>query len=251
MSSSAHVVAIIQTRMTSTRLPGKTLAPLAGRPMLEHIIDRARRIQGVHAVWIATTNDGTEQPILDLCTRLKAPVYQGSVDDVLARYAETAAKAKADVIVRITSDCPFIDPEVSARVVRYYIDSLPRFAFVSNTGRRTYPRGLDTEVFSRESLDAAHHEATERLDREHVTRFIFKHPQRFSVGNVADNVDFSQLRLTVDTPEDYALVSRLYADLYPSHPQFTYPDVLNWFDHHPDMTRQNAHIAQKDAHELQ
>jgi len=241
----SRAIAIIQARMTSTRLPGKSLLPLAGIPILEHVVRRAQRIPGIECVWVATTNDGSEAPLVDLCLRLGVAFHRGSVEDVLSRYAEVTLNDKADIIMRITADCPFIDPEISQRVLETFARAEGRLSYVSNTLERTYPRGLDVEVFSQQALQTAHREATDPLDREHVTRFFYTHRECFPMGQVTDMSDHSHLRWTVDTSEDYQLARELYDKLYSLKPFFSYKDVLNILTRFPELAQINAQVAQK------
>lgn len=238
-------VVIIQARMTSMRLPGKSLMPLAGRPMLAHVVERARLIPGIDAVWIATTNDGSEEPLVALAQAIGVPVYRGSVEDVLSRYAAIAHDTQADIIMRITADCPLIDPQVSGRVLALFETSRPECDYASNTLRRTYPRGLDTEVFSNRALQRAAAEATDPMDREHVTRFLYTNPDRFRLENLSHVTDYSDLRWTVDTPEDFAFVSQVYDHLEPPALARSWEDVLAVLAKFPELSEINAHVEQK------
>jgi spore coat polysaccharide biosynthesis protein SpsF len=240
-----QTIAIIQARMTSTRLPGKSLLPLAGVPMLEHVIRRVQRVPGLNEVRVATTNDGSEAPLNSLCERLGVLTYRGSVTDVLSRYVAVAAATNADLIMRITADCPFIDPEVSGRVLEALVKAPGRYSYVSNTLPRTYPRGLDTEVFTRDALETAHREARDPADREHVTRFIYSQPERFALHGVTDSSDNSGLRWTVDTPEDYQFAQAVYERLWPTNKSFTFKEVLGVIARNPELTKINAHVAQR------
>jgi spore coat polysaccharide biosynthesis protein SpsF len=235
-----RVVAIIQARMGSTRLPGKVLRPLAGRPMVQHVIDRARRAPGIAEVVIATSTLPEEEPLVAALAPLGVQVVRGSPDDVLARYAAAAEASRAEVIVRITSDCPLLSPEVTGRVVTAF--QAGGCDYASNCQRRTFPRGLDTEAFSRAALDAAFAEATAQPEREHVTPFIWRRPERFRLRDVTDPVDRSHLRWTVDTPDDLTLAEAFYGELAVD---FEYSDALAAIARHPDWATRNTHIAQK------
>ncbi|MDH5525733.1 MAG: glycosyltransferase family protein [Nitrospirota bacterium] len=241
----SEVVAIIQARMTSTRLPGKVMMDLQGKPLLWHVLERVRRASRLKQVWIATTDDGTEAPILALCEQLGVSVWRGSTDDVLARYQGAAQAAKAGVVVRITSDCPLIDPQVIDRCVEAYAAAAPAVAYVSNCHQRTFPRGLDVEVFSRDALEAASREAVEPGEREHVTPFIWRRPERFPQGHLVDSEDHSHLRWTVDEPDDLRLIREVYAALWPDNPRFGYADVLRLVGSRPSLLEINAHVGQK------
>lgn len=238
MTSRGRVVAIVQARVGSTRLPGKVLMPLAGRPMVAHVLERARAIRGVHAVVAAVPDLPVDDPLADICERSGALVVRGSSDDVLARYARAAVKSRADVVVRITADCPLLSPTVSAQVLDRFEDC----DYASNTLTRTYPRGLDTEVFSAAALLAANEEASDSAEREHVTPFIYRRPDRFRLIHVMNDVDLSGGRWTVDTPDDMSFASAVYDCL---GPVFELVDVLALLERNPNIASLNRGTAQK------
>lgn len=244
-SSSVKVLIVVQARMTSTRLPGKVLLTAAGKPLFEHQLERLMRAGASHGLVVATTVNASDDPIVALCGRLKVPHFRGSEEDVLSRYFGAAQAHHAGAIVRVTADCPLIDPHVIDRVIRYYLDSAPRYDYVSNCFPRTYPRGMDTEVLSFDALRTAHLEATARPDREHVTPYVHMHPGRFRLGNVAYKEDHSRHRWTVDTPEDFELVRRILEALYERKPEFTLEDCLELLSRHPDWAAINAGVVQK------
>lgn len=240
---------IVQARMTSTRLPGKVLLPLAGVPMLTRLVERLRRVQRADGIVVATTTNATDDAIASLCTQLGVPCHRGSEHDVLSRYADAARLHGADVVVRITSDCPLIDPALIDQVIAAYEEG--GSDYVSNMLPPTWPYGMAVEVFSAAALAQAHAEATQAAEREHVTPFLYWHPERYRLRNVASPVDLSHHRWTVDTPEDYALVSRLFDHLMPTRPHFNQADVLALLDAHPDWIALNLHIQQKPATQTQ
>lgn len=242
-------VIIVQARMTSTRLPGKVLLPLAGEPMLVRLVERLRRVQRANGIFIATTTNATDDPIAALCAQLGVACHRGSEHDVLSRYADAARLHGADVVVRITSDCPLIAPALIDQVIATYEEG--DSDYVSNMLPPSWPYGMAVEVFSAAALQQAHAEATQPAEREHVTPFIYWHPERYRLRNVASPVDLSQHRWTVDTPEDYQLVRRLFETLIPAHPEFTQEDILTLLDTHPDWMRINQHIQQKSATQTQ
>lgn len=240
---------IVQARMTSTRLPGKVLLPLAGEPMLTRLIERLRRVRRADGIVVATTTNTSDDPIAMLCEQLGVPCHRGSEHDVLSRYADAARLHGADVVVRITSDCPLIDPALIDQTIAAFDEG--GSDYVSNMLPPTWPYGMAVEVFSAAALAQAHAEATQAAEREHVTPFLYWHPERYRLRNVASPVDLSQHRWTVDTPEDYALVGRLFDHLMPTHPHFTQADVLALLDQHPDWIALNQHIQQKPATQTQ
>lgn len=242
-------IIIVQARMTSTRLPGKVLLPLAGEPMLMRLMERLRRVQRADGIVIATTTNVTDDPIAALCAQQGVPCHRGSELDVLSRYADAARLHAADVVVRITSDCPLIDPALIDQLIAVYEEG--DSDYVSNMLPPTWPYGMAVEVFSATALAQAHAEATQDAEREHVTPFIYWHPQRYRLRNVASPVALSHHRWTVDTPEDYELVRRLFDHLLPTNPHFTQADVLALLDAHPDWIAINQHVQQKPATETQ
>ena len=239
-----RVVVIVQARMGSTRLPGKVLMDIEGRPMLERQLERLLRARTPDVTVIATTTDARDQPIVDLATQLDVPVTRGSEHDVLDRYLRAAEAHAADVIVRVTADCPLIDPDVLDHCVDVLLDD-PTLHYVSNTLHRTYPRGLDVEVLTRTTLETAARDATEPADREHVTRYVWRQPERFRLGSVTDHDDHSHLRWTVDTQEDLDLVRRIYADIFVNDPGFGYPAAIDHARSFPTVHACNAHVTQR------
>jgi spore coat polysaccharide biosynthesis protein SpsF len=239
------VVIIIQARMNSTRLPGKVLKTVLGKPLLEYQIERLRRVKLADQMIIATTTNDCDQPIVDLCDRLVIPYYRGSEEDVLSRYYEAAIEFQADAIVRITSDCPLIDPQVIDQVIQRYVDAYPEYDYVSNCLDRTYPRGMDTEVLSFKSLDEAFHQSSIQGDREHVTAFIYRQSDRYNLGQINYLKNHSEHRWTVDTLEDFQLIKIIIESLYPFKPKFSLQDCLDILSKNPKWSIINKYVEQK------
>ena len=240
------VVAIIQARMGSTRLPGKIMKKVLGKPLLEYQIERVKRSRLINQIVIATTTKDQEQPIIDLCTRLSVDYYRGSEDDVLSRYFEAANYYKGEVIVRLTSDCPLLDPDTIDKIITKYLENPNRYDYVSNTIDRTYPRGFDVEIFSMEALEQANSEATNAAEREHVTPYIYHHPNKFKLANVKHRNDLSSFRLTVDTEADLDLITRVITDFYrQKKTQFQLEDIIQLLQENQEWALINAHIEQK------
>ena len=217
-------VAILQARMSSTRLPGKVMKPLAGRPMIERQLERLRRCVTLQRIIVATSLEASDDPLAAHLGALGIDVFRGSLTDVLDRYVAAARAFKiAGQVVRLTADCPLADPEVIDACVRLHAEL--GVDYCSNGRRRTFPHGLDVEAFDLDALLVAHREATDPYDREHVTPFLYRNPDRFTQGELVQARDESHLRWTVDTPEDFAFVERVYAALYPAKPDFTSDDV--------------------------
>jgi spore coat polysaccharide biosynthesis protein SpsF len=239
-------VIIVQARMASTRLPGKIMKEVLGKTLLEHQIERLRRVKQADKLVIATTDHGEEQPIVDLCERLEVDSFRGSENDVLSRYYGAATQYGADMVVRITSDCPLIDPAVVDGVIDHFQRRHSEVDYASNTfPELTYPRGMDTEVFSYRALKEAYQEAVDLPEREHVTIFIKRRPERYRIVNLPYRQDVSRHRWTVDTPEDLELIARILTALYPQNPEFTLEDCLDLLKKHPEWEEINGEVRQK------
>ncbi len=243
------IVAIIQARMGSTRLPGKILMPLLDIPMLVQVVERVRRSKLLNEIVLATTTDPKDDPVESLCRQRDIACYRGSEYDVLDRYYQAAIQHKATIVVRITADCPLIDPVVIDQVIEQLIDHRETCVYASNViPIRTFPRGLDTEVFTFQSLQSAWEQASQTAQREHVTPFIWSQPDRFPQRNFCHNSDCSNHRWTVDTPEDFAFVREVYR--YFGSNQFTWTEVLAGTQIHPEWELINSGISQKPIDEL-
>ncbi|MFI5254872.1 MAG: cytidylyltransferase domain-containing protein [Candidatus Limnocylindrales bacterium] len=236
-----RTVAIIQARTGSTRLPGKVMLPLLGEPLLSHVFRRTSRAERVQATVIATTTASGDDVIADLATHEGWPLVRGSEMDLLARYLQAARAHQADLVVRITSDCPLIDPELIDEVVAAVGEGID---YASNSLEpRTYPRGLDVEAIRRRALEEADRADRDPASREHATPFIYRHPERFRLRRVAAPSDLSAHRWTVDTSEDYELVRRIYEAL--GRDDFGWRDALAVVAAHPDWEALNRHVRQK------
>lgn len=237
-------VFIIQARMTSTRLPGKILIDLDGEPMLKRQLDRLKRCRTADALVVATTTNAADEPIAALGAREGVSIFRGSENDVLSRYLGAARAAKADLVVRVTSDCPLICPEVCDKVV----ESIGDADYASNILRRTYPRGLDTEAFTITALERAAAEATSAPAREHVTWYMHTEARAaFRAASVEEADDQSLLRWTVDQPEDLEAVRRLWTGLRLSENALGYRDILAYALAHPEIAALNATVEQKKS----
>ena len=241
------VVAIIQARMTSTRLPGKVLMDLAGRPMLEQQLRRLALAATVDEIVIATTDNVSDDPVCALAERLGVGCFRGSEHDVLDRFVRAARQAEADIVVRVTADCPLLDPALVDAVVAPMLED-PECDYASNVLQRCYPRGLDVEALRTSVLERVAASATSKEAREHVTWHIVREaPGAFRTHAVTEADDHSDLRWTVDTDDDLALVRRLYADLdLGAHPR-GYRDVLAHVQATPELRTINRHVQQKAA----
>jgi spore coat polysaccharide biosynthesis protein SpsF (cytidylyltransferase family) len=222
--------------MASSRLPGKVLADLNGRPIIDHVLRRAARIDGVQEVVLAVPDSPGDDVLARAGKDAGVAVFRGDATDVLNRYHGAAAGRGADAVVRITADCPLIDPAVSALVVRRF--SAGDVDYVSNVHPPTYPDGYDTEVFSTTALDIAWREAIDPYEREHVTPFIRRRPDRFRLANVADQADRSSWRLTVDTEADLAALRSIWTRM--ADEQFGIADIIALEAREPHLVRRTA-----------
>ena len=236
-----RILAIIQARMGSSRLPGKVLADIQGQPMLWRVIERVRVTTTVNDIVVATTTELADDVIASFCGEHGVNFFRGSGSDVLDRYYRTACRYEAQAIVRITSDCPLIDPEIIDQTVRAYSAAQPDYA--SNTVARTYPRGLDTEVLTFTALESAWSEARESYQRAHVTPYLYENPSRFRIVSVTGDKDYSSHRWTVDTEQDLEFVRAIYSR--GQGKEFRLRDVLRMIEHEPHLSEINRSVVQK------
>ncbi len=246
-----RTIAIVQARMGSSRLPGKVLLDIAGEPMLVRVVERVRRAGSVDLVVVATTTGAEDNPLADLCLERGYPVYRGSLHDVLDRFYQAARAHLADVIVRITADCPLIDPHVIDDTVQAFLSSGADFAAnrLPPPWQRTYPIGLDVEVCTFEALEKAWENADQAHEREHVMPFLYAQEGRFNVLLVDHEPDFGSLRWTVDTAEDLELVRQIYAR-FPGQDDFSWKEVLDLVLREPELSRINAQVRHKSVKEI-
>jgi spore coat polysaccharide biosynthesis protein SpsF len=237
-------VAIIQGRMSSSRLPGKILMDIGGEPMLIRVVNRVRRAQTVDQVVIATTEDPSDDPVEALCNDRGVPIYRGSLFDVLDRFYQAASLFQATTVVRVTADCPLIDPGEIDHVVRAFHEQQVDFAAnrLPPPWKRTYPIGLDVEVCKFEVLERAWHEAGDAYHREHVMPYIYEIPDRFNVLVLDYPVDYSMLRWTVDTAEDLDVVRLIYQH-FSNQDTFSWLEVLDLYDQRPELLHMNEYVT--------
>ncbi len=239
-----RVAAIVQARMGSSRLPGKVMRDLAGEPMLVRQMKRLYRAKLLDDIVIATTTDPSDEEIVTVCNTHGWNYFRGNDRDVLDRYYKAARSFSADIVVRITSDCPLIEPVIVDQVIDVFLNRAPAIDYVTNVlPRRTYPRGLDTEVISIGALECSWREDTNMQWREHVTQYIHHNQDRFRIQGVTNDTDLSFMRWTVDTSEDLQFVSRIFEHF--CNDLFSWRDVLVYLDEHPELLDINRHIQQK------
>jgi spore coat polysaccharide biosynthesis protein SpsF (cytidylyltransferase family) len=250
--SELRVLAVVQARLASTRLPGKALLDLAGRPMLTHVLARAAAVPGVDRVVLATTVSPDDVALADLARAAGFACVRGSVDDVLDRFHAALAAHPAAAVVRITADCPLLDPEVSGRVVSEYRRRAGELDYVSNVHPPTYPDGLDTEVIGASALERAWREASPGSDREHVTPYVWGRPERFRLANVCGAEDLSGYRWTVDDARDLDFVRAVYRRLAPGREParpFGMNEVLDLVRACPEIAELNAGTLRNEGFE--
>jgi spore coat polysaccharide biosynthesis protein SpsF len=245
-------IVLIQARMGSTRFPGKVLKPLLGRPMLGHLVERVRYARGLHDVVVATSDRSEDGVIRRFCHNEGIHVFAGSEPDVLDRFYQAAVAFGADPVLRVTGDCPLIDPELIERLLELYAGGAYDHVSVATgagalflDGGR-YPNGLDAECFSFAALQQAWSQATENSDREHVTPYIWRVPDRFRCHMIRSPIDYSHLRWTVDYEDDYLMVKRIYEALYRPERPFLYREIVEHLNRNPELSAANqAHIGQE------
>ena len=238
-------VAIIQARMGSARLPGKILEDIGGRSMVERVVARVRASEVIDEVIVATTTRPEDDAVVTAAKKAEVGSFRGSSDDVLARFAAAALDASADLVIRITADCPLLDPVVVAHVVRA-LEADPPCDYASNVLERTYPRGLDVEALYGDALARAARLARSAQAREHVTWFVYgERPDLWTLRSVTDETDNSDLRWTVDTQEDLQLVRRLYQDLGLGDRDVGHRAVVAHVRAHPELVAANQHVRQR------
>lgn len=240
-----RTIATIEARMTSTRLPEKVLAPSEGKPMLELMIERLRFVPELDGIVIATTVNATDDRIESLAHRLGVGVFRGSEDDVLMRLVETTRAHKIETLVQLTGDCPLIDPKIVSLVIQEYRRA--GVDYVSNVLTRSYPIGMDTQVYAAAILADVARRADEPRYHEHPSLYIYKHPQNYSLANVTapPTETRPKLRLTLDTPEDLNVIRAVFAALRPTRSDFPLSDMLAFLDRHPEIAAVNAAVKHR------
>lgn len=245
-------VAIIQARMGSSRLPGKVLRAIAGKPMLAHIVERVRAAEGIDQVVVATSDRPVDESIQTFCKANQIDCFTGDEQNVLDRFYRAATQYGAERVIRITADCPLADPALIAGLIRYFASgdydhagiATGAGAIFQDGGR--FPDGYDAECMRMSALEKAWHEATAPTDREHVTPYLWRQPDLFRLGSLKSETDYSSIRLTVDNEDDFSLIEKIYQDLYRSDRHFVLADVIDWLDAHPDAAAMNSrHVGQE------
>lgn len=239
------ISAIIQARMLSTRLPGKVMADIEGKSLLLHVIERVRKAKKIDTIIVATTNKKDDQKIIAICKKAGVKTFIGSEDDVLDRYYQAAKKNNSDIVVRVTPDDPFKDPEIIDGFLDVFLKN--DFDYVSNTIHPTYPEGLDIEIFSFNALQKAWQEAKKPFEREHVTPYIWQNSKKFKIKNISHKKDLSHLRWTIDYLKDLQFAREIYKRLYEKKPIFLMQDILEVLEREPELIKINKGVIRNEG----
>ena len=237
---------ILQARMGSTRLPGKTLKTICDKSILEHVIERLKHSKTVDEIIVATTTSNSDDNIETVCIENGVKCFRGSENDVLSRYYHAAKENDVELVIRITADCPLIDPTIIDKLVNVYRKN--GYDYISNVHPPTYPDGLDVEVFSFSALEEAFNEANLLSEREHVTPYIWKNKNKFKMKNIINDVDLSEYRWTVDREEDFLFIQKIYEHLYKKCNVFSTDDVLNLLNNHPKWLDINKNEVRNEGY---
>jgi len=243
------IIATIEARMLSSRLPGKVLMLLAGRPALEHLIRRLQRSKYLDEIIVATTINRADNPIVELTKRLKVKYFRGSENDVLGRVLAAAESVNGDIIVEILGDCPLVDPDLVDRGIEEFFSHDVDYA--SNTIKPSYPNGFDVQIFSREILAKVDKLTQNPIDRVHVSYYIYTHPKRYRLHNWEAEKEYQapDLRVTLDEEADYQLLNIIFEKLLPLNENFGYREVINFLKNNPYLAKINKYVRQKDPSE--
>ena len=246
---------IVEARMSSSRLPEKILLNVLYKPLLELMIERLNIIDLVDNIIIATTKNPKDDVIVSLCEELNTPFFRGSENDVLGRVLQAAQKYETDIIVEITSDNPLVDPELCKYVIEEFLNKMDEFDFVSNDMgcyssdyEITYPLGLcNTKIFKTSLLEEVEKSTTNPVDREHVVNYIINNPDKYKLYNVEASGEYQRtdMRFTLDYPQDYEVIRSVFEALYPSKPNFTASDIINFLDANPHIKDLNKDCVQE------
>lgn len=231
--------------MGSSRLPGKVMKTILGKPALTHLIERLRRVKRIDEIVVATTVNPADDVAEDLARSLGVRCFRGSEEDVLDRVARAAASVAADVIVEITGDCPLLAPEVIERALDIYLTS--DYDVVCNTWKPSYPQGVDAQVFAYRLLEEVSKKALDAPYREHVSLYFYEHPQEYKIHVFAAPPEFRapELRFQLDYPEDLEFITAIYEELYPRNPEFSLQEIFDLLRRRPELRQINAHCVEK------
>ncbi|OCX54727.1 acylneuraminate cytidylyltransferase [Mucilaginibacter sp. PPCGB 2223] len=240
------IVIVVQARMSSTRLPGKVLKPILGKSLLSRMIERLQMIRHQATIIIATSDAEQDDIIETEANAIGVPCFRGSLSNCLDRHYQAGKKYNADVVIKIPSDCPLIDPRIIDQVLDFYLQHTGEYDFVNNLHPATWPDGNDVEIMTMACIEKAWKEASRPLELEHTTPYIWENPDKFRIANISwpAGLDYSMShRFTIDYPEDYEFINRVYEELYPAKHDFSCDDILKLLDEKPEIYQINAGYA--------
>jgi spore coat polysaccharide biosynthesis protein SpsF len=241
-----HIVIVVQARMTSTRLPGKVLMPVLGKSLLHRMIERLQMIRHKATIVIAIPQEKADDIIEQEAAEMNMPCFRGSLNNLLDRHYQAGLKFNADIVLKIPSDCPLIDPRIIDQVLDFYFEHEGEYDFVSNLHPATTPDGNDVEIMTMACIEKAWKEAQKPMELEHTTPYIWENPDKFRIANVAwdTGLDYSMLhRFTIDYEADYQFIKRVFEELYPEKPGFSCGDILELLNKKPEIYNINAQYA--------
>ena len=246
-NSNLKKVAVVGVRMGSSRLPDKVMMGIMGKPVLGYLIERVRKCELIDDIVVATSTKKENDIIESYCKKINTHCFRGSENDVLGRILGALESQKAEVGVEIFGDCPLIDPEIVTNIVQFYIDNIDKYDFVSNDLKTTYPPGIEVEVYSVKALEDSSKRAVSPDIREHGTLFIRQHPEHYRLYNVEapPELHLPDMEIELDTMEDFIMIKTIFENLYPSKPDFTIHDVINFLKKHPKLTEINRDIPRR------
>lgn len=237
---------VVQARMSSSRLPKKVLLPVLGESLLYRMVERLQQIKHKASIVIATSENSEDDVIEEFCQAKNITCFRGSLNNLLDRHYQVGVLTNADIVIKIPSDCPLIDPRIVDKVLDFYVENEGKYDFVSNLHPATYPDGNDVEIMTFEALKKAWQEATRPLELEHTTPYFWENPDKFRLANVTweTGLDYSMShRFTIDYYEDYLFIKRVFEELYPQNPAFSLEDILSLLEEKPEIYAINQHFA--------
>lgn len=239
------ILAILQARVSSTRLPGKVLKPILGVPMIFRQIERLKHAKKIDKLVVATSTDQSDDRLAKACQEFGVTCYRGNLDDVLDRFYGAAGQDKPEHVVRLTGDCPLADPQIIDKVIEHHLQG--KYDYTSNVVEPTYPDGLDAEIMTFSCLQQMWSQAKKQSEREHVTLFIHNNKQLFNIGSVKQAIDLSHLRWTVDEPEDFTLVEKIYQGLYDKNPLFLTNEIIDYSKKNQKLNELNERFTRNEG----
>jgi spore coat polysaccharide biosynthesis protein SpsF (cytidylyltransferase family) len=243
--SKKKITVMIQARTGSSRLPGKVLSKIENKPMIWHVINRVKKIKSVQQIVLITTKEKPDQALLDIAEAEGIIGFAGDTNDVLNRHYQSALQISADPIIRITGDCPVIDPYLVEEMLQFFLKN--NFDYVSNIHPATYPDGLDAEIFSFQTLEKTTLNAKLKSEREHVTPYMENNPELFKTYNFENNEDLSHIRLTVDQKEDLELIQKIYSMMAPKN-NFGFNEILDLISNNPEIFKINSKYKRNEGY---